>query len=163
VTFKPYKQRPHASTKDVVTRAFDASTWCIKEIAAVLGRSPTQTTAYSDPATDDELTLDQARRLAEVDRAAAAVFAEDFAAKAGGAYVPHNIERESLIKLAERLSPEFGEGIGALIAAAVDPEKRAVAEKELSDVRRGVDVALAMLARPLDPDGGDVVNLRRTA
>lgn len=60
--FRPYKPRDYASTKEVVTRTLDQAGG-IKKAAHLLGRSPTQTTAYSDPAAPDEISFDQVRRL----------------------------------------------------------------------------------------------------
>lgn len=115
--FRPYKPRDYASTKEVVTRALDQAGG-IKKAAHLLGRSPTQTTAYSDPAAPDEISFDQMRRLVTATGAPAP--AEDLAALAGGVFVPIAAGSESFEDLVARSSTEWGEFISLLMRARAD-------------------------------------------
>lgn len=115
--FRPYKPRDYASTKEVITRALDQAGG-IKRAAHLLGRSPTQTTAYSDPATPDEISFDQVRRL--VSATGAPGPAEDLAALAGGVFVPIAACTESFEDLVARSSTEWGKFISLLMRARTD-------------------------------------------
>jgi len=112
--FRPYKLREYATTKDVVTRLLDQAGG-IKRSSHVLGRSPTQTTAYSDPATADEITYDMIRRL--VDATGATAPAEDLAALARGIFVPVAPAPGNLEELVAHSSREWGEFVALIISA----------------------------------------------
>ncbi|WP_425376209.1 phage regulatory CII family protein [Rhodoplanes roseus] len=131
MAFRPYKPRDYGTTKDVVTRLFDAVDGGIKRVAFWLRRSPTQTQAYSDPACPDELTLDQARRIADAAPAAAIVLAEDFAAAAGGVFLPCATTTCRFEGLVAKSAKEWGEFVSAVVDALADGridagERRAV-------------------------------------
>lgn len=135
--FRPYKARPYFSTKDVVTRLLDEAGG-IKRAAHILDRSPTQTTAYSDPGTADEITYDMVRRL--VDSTGATAAAEDLAALAGGIFVPISHESGALEDLVAHSSREWGEFVALIISAhcagKLSKLKRAEVLRELDSLIR---------------------------
>lgn len=160
MTFRPYKPRDYGSTKDVVTRVFDVVDGGLKRVAFALDRSPSQTQAYSDPASAEELTLGQARRLADLSGAAAAVLADDFAALAGGVFLPCGTATGRFEGLVAKSSAEWGEFIAALLDALADghlcvaDRRRVLAE--LDDVLHALAAARAELMHagsgPVTPD-----------
>ena len=144
--FRPYKPREYASTKEVITRALDQAGG-IKRAAHLLGRSPTQTTAYSDPATPDEISFDQVRRL--VSATGAPGPAEDLAALAGGVFVPIAACTEFFEDLVARSSTEWGEFVSLLMKAhstgKLDPLARRDILKELDGLIRSLVAARSQI------------------
>lgn len=129
MTFRPYKPRDYASTKEVVTRLLDQAGG-IKKAAHLLGRSPTQTVAYSDPATPDEISFDQVRRLVSATGASAP--AEDMAALALGVFVPVAAGvRSTFEDLVARSSTEWGEFISLLMRARADGKLDHLARRDI--------------------------------
>lgn len=149
MTFRPYKPREYRSSKDVVTRLFDAVPGGLKRIALQLRRSPSQTQAYSDPACPDELTLDQARRLADVAPGAAAVLADDLAGLAGGVFLPSVSPNGHFERLVARGAKEWGEFVSAVVEALADgrltPAERGAVIRELDEVLQALAAARAEL------------------
>ncbi len=137
--FRPYKERRYFTTKEVVTRLFDQAGG-IKRAAHILDRSPTQTTAYSDPGTTDEITYDMVRRLIESTGATAPV--EDAAALAGGVFVPIMPEPGNFEHLIARSSKEWGEFIGLIVQAHAAGK---IAKLERPDILKELDSLIRTL------------------
>lgn len=117
MTFRPTKPREYGSTKDVISRLIDEGGG-VKQAAFLLDRSLTQAYAYADPATPDQMSLDQARRLAAATGATAA--ARDFAALAGGIFMPLEPSADPLAELAAQSSEHTGGLMAALLRASAD-------------------------------------------
>ncbi len=117
MSFKPYKPRDYSTTKEVVTRLLDQAGG-VKKAAHLLDRSTTQTMAYSDPATSDEISFDQVRRLIEATGAAAP--AEDLASLTGGVFLPCDAPKEAFDHLVAKSAKEWGEFIACVVKAHAD-------------------------------------------
>lgn len=131
--FQPYKARPYSSTKDVVTRLIDEAGGA-KMAAHLLGCSPTQTVAYSDPATPEEMKLDQVRRLVSASGATAP--AEDLAFLAGGIFLPMGSSEDCFASLAAHSASEYGEFATLVMQAMADGK---IGKLEKQDVLRELD------------------------
>jgi hypothetical protein len=84
--------------------------------------------------------------------------AEHLATLAGGTFVPVTVERECLLRLAERLAVEGGEGVAAMIRAKSEAVGRHTAIKEIDDLIRAAVCARVVLAsEPEPPNGGTVI------
>ncbi len=146
MSFKPYKPREYASTKDVVTRLIDQAGG-IKRAAFVLERSPTQTLAYSDPATADQISFDQVRHLVAATDAIAA--AEDLAALAGGVFLPAPAPNESFDMLAAEGARDWGEFTAALLRARAEKRLHKASDDPVlkgGDLLRRLDKLINALA-----------------
>ncbi len=139
MVFKPYKHRDYASTKDVVTRLIDQAGG-VKRAAHILDRSSTQTTAYSDPDNDDQITLDMVRRLVETSGATAP--AEDLAALAGGIFMSVHPEAGDCDTLLARSSKEWGDLCSLVLEAHA---KGKTAKLERPDILKELDSLIRTL------------------
>ena len=133
MSFKPYKPRDYATTKEVVTRMLDQAGG-VKKAAHLLDRSSTQTVSYSDPATSDEISFDQVRRLIEATGATAP--AEDLASLSGGVFLPCDAPKEAFDHLVARSAQEWGEFIACVVKAHADKK---IDQIERRDMQRDLD------------------------
>jgi hypothetical protein len=117
MSFRPYKPRSYATTKEVVTRVVDQAGG-VKKVAHALDRSQSQTVAYTDPSLSDEITYAQIRRLTEL--TGVVVAAEDLAALAGGAFLPVPPEGQGFDLLVSRSAKEWGEFIANVLKCRAD-------------------------------------------
>jgi hypothetical protein len=117
MSFRPYKPREPGTTKQVVSALIDAAGG-VKRASVQLHRSATQTLAYTDPATPDEISFDMVRRLVMASGAIAP--AEDLAALAGGAFLPCPQPDESFEALAAHSAEDWGGFTATLLRACAD-------------------------------------------
>lgn len=115
--FRPYNRRPYGSTHAVVSDLLDEAGG-VKKAAFLIGRTESQTLAYSDPAGDSHINLDMVRRLVMATGATAP--AEDLAALAGGYFQPGKVEEREFPELVALTSAEWGAFCGMVIRALTD-------------------------------------------
>lgn len=134
--FVPVKPCDPELPKAAVRRLVD-QVGGIKRTAVRLGRSPSQTYAYTDPGVSDELTFAQAASLTSHEAPAAA---EYLALLAGGVFLPIALSADEVGELTAASIREHGEACAELVRAltdsTIDDGERARALAELDEALR---------------------------
>jgi hypothetical protein len=116
-SFRAYKPRPAYTTAGVVTSLMD-QVGGIKKAAFLIGKSESQALAYSDPATDSQISYDNVRRLVVASGATAP--ADDLAALAGGFFNRCEIDPRSFADLVALGADEWGAFLSKVIRGMTD-------------------------------------------
>lgn len=116
-SFRPYKKRDVYTTPGVITALIDQAGG-VKKAAFLIGKSESQALAYSDPATDSQISYDDVRRLVMATGATAP--ADDLAALAGGHFTRADIDPRSFADLVALGAEEWGRFLNKVIRAMTD-------------------------------------------
>jgi hypothetical protein len=116
-SFRPYKPRPCYTTAGVISSLVDQAGG-VKKAAFLIGRSESQALAYTDPATDSQISYDDVRRLVMATGASAP--AEDLAALAGGHFSPSGEDHRTFSDLVALGADQWGSFLAKVIKAMAD-------------------------------------------
>jgi hypothetical protein len=133
------KQRDYGSTKDIVGRLVDEAGG-VKRAAHLLDCSAAHVYAMCDPAREERMSFDAARKLTEFCGATAA--AEDLAALAHGVFMPIEISDGDLPRIAADKAHEHGRVTTQLFVALGDGH---VCQREARELLKQVDNELRAL------------------
>lgn len=136
MSFKPVKRRVYGSSKEVVSRLLDEGGG-VKAAAFQLGLSVSQIYAKADPATPEQLTFDEARRLTAATLARAC--AKDFASLAGGLFTPFDAPHGALARLIAEGGSEHAAFIGRVIESTQLHDVARLSEAERADLLHDLD------------------------
>ena len=109
----------------------------VKRAAFLIGRTESQTLAYTDPAGDSHINFDAVRRLVMATGATAP--AEDLAALAGGHFQPGHVDEREFPELVALSAAEWGVFTSMVLRALAD---NTVDSLERETCLRGLDLVI---------------------